>query len=688
MAQPLENFDFVIKNLIELHLVYDNQLKFNHPKLSEIIFDLYTYIKPKGRGTIDSIFTQLTWITVNMMQSKAYIDKNKTNNDEYNRRLQIIIDTTIGNLTKLYPGGMDENLEILKTQLPNTPFVQKLDLILKYLTVSYINYYRLFTKAEGNDLSLSSVRGPVTNLTAIDFTRGPLPQPIPAEIKRPPGAEVRPPVSAIPLQEPGPVRDTVPTDIHSLEKPIIRVYLKAETADLNKIFSGIKERVKSVSPIKGRKNEQLQSTIKVGAAGSANISSFETNRYFAKKISLPVSKSTNNYDLIINGIPNREFKGHLTIIASLLQGSKTIANEFTSDFCIDPAKEPRAEPLAGVKAERTKPSADIDLYDKEPEDTQSYALKSLDKAVLASSLIGRYHIGKGTPREDRFFIRSEPYSGWSVFAVADGAENVRFSRKGAEIASKSICNNFIKYFSNKNVVDFFQNNQENLAEWNKYFTEKYGNNSYFQVNKHRNKFDLDKFVYAVVYRTYMAIHDESVAKSKDSGLKFGVGDYDTTLKFLALKKFPFGYFFISYGLGDGVVVLFDWNKSGRAILSGTPDSTLSDGHNAYITTLSEVSPEKVKIKTFFGFAESFDCIVLATDGVTDPFFTTMADVLSEEKWIDFWKDNFKGGKVGSKGNLSDLSSGATLKDKAEILKKWLRFDSVRDNDDRTILLIR
>jgi hypothetical protein len=233
-------------------------------------------------------------------------------------------------------------------------------------------------------------------------------------------------------------------------------------------------------------------------------------------------------------------------------------------------------------------------------------------------------------------------------------------------------------------VDYFQNNLQNLEEWHGYFTEKYGKSSYFHTNKHRNKLDLDKYVYAVVYRTYMAIYDESVAKSKESGLKFGVGDYDSTIQFLAVKMFPFGYFFISFGLGDGVIVLFDWNKVGEIMMFGAPDSTFSDEHNLYITRSKEITPEKVKNKTFFGFADSFDSIMLATDGVTDPFFKTIAEVTSEEKWLAFWNKNFKNGD----GKALDLSSSTPPNIKAQSLKKWLAFDSSSDGDDRTIILIK
>jgi hypothetical protein len=50
----------------------------------------------------------------------------------------------------------------------------------------------------------------------------------------------------------------------------------------------------------------------------------------------------------------------------------------------------------------------------------------------------------------------------------------------------------------------------------------------------------------------------------------------------------------------------------------------------------EVEFEKIIGRTRLFFADTFEAIILATDGITDPFFPSEVDTLSEEKWKYFW----------------------------------------------------
>jgi hypothetical protein len=192
----------------------------------------------------------------------------------------------------------------------------------------------------------------------------------------------------------------------------------------------------------------------------------------------------------------------------------------------------------------------------------------------------------------------------------------------------------------------------------------------------------------------MDIYKESAQQSKLSGTQIPVTDYHTTLMFVAFKLFSFGYFFISFFIGTGAMLLYNPSKSGKVLPLGTPDSrgcanyAAQKGTEFYFTDSTHISPEKVKIRTFFNFARDFDAILLATDGVTDTFFPTIESLHSEKDWQRFWNESLKKGDARTKGASALFAPDSTLAGKLLGLKNFLSFTSSADQDDRTILLIK
>jgi serine/threonine protein phosphatase PrpC len=195
-------------------------------------------------------------------------------------------------------------------------------------------------------------------------------------------------------------------------------------------------------------------------------------------------------------------------------------------------------------------------------------------------------------------------------------------------------------------------------------------------------------IYRSVYLSYLNISKESTNKAqllKDENIS--IKDYYTTLLFMAFKKFSFGYFFISFWLGDGGMAICRVDNSDKVLVLGTPDSGEFAGQTKFLTMVEEINEEKVKHRTFFTFADDFESIILATDGITDPFFPSEASVLSGEKWLYFWDQILKKGDSENPGCPEIYDPDVPTDKKAQALRNWLDFWSKGNHDDRTILIV-
>jgi hypothetical protein len=78
----------------------------------------------------------------------------------------------------------------------------------------------------------------------------------------------------------------------------------------------------------------------------------------------------------------------------------------------------------------------------------------------------------------------------------------------------------------------------------------------------------------------------------------------------------------------------------------------------------------------YSIEEDFTALMLMTDGISDPFFETDANLNKVEKWNELW-DN-----VNSDVDLTDDNSESQYQ-----LLKWLDFWSPGNHDDRTIAIL-
>lgn len=152
-------------------------------------------------------------------------------------------------------------------------------------------------------------------------------------------------------------------------------------------------------------------------------------------------------------------------------------------------------------------------------------------------------------------------------------------------------------------------------------------------------------------------------------------DYSTTLLLAICKKFDFGWFVASFWVGDGAMCIYDKERQYIKLL-GTPDGGEYAGQTRFLTMKEIFTPESIMSRLKYSIEEDFSALLLMTDGISDPFFETDANLDKVEKWNELW-DN-----INSEVDLTDDNTESQYQ-----LLKWLDFWLPGNHDDRTIAIL-
>lgn len=276
------------------------------------------------------------------------------------------------------------------------------------------------------------------------------------------------------------------------------------------------------------------------------------------------------------------------------------------------------------------------------------------KDIVAASKRGRSHAHEGKARDDDFQLFHNDKNGWYVIAVADGAGSAKYSRKGSEVACRTSlehCKQALDSPSELENAVFALNNAE-------------------EGSSNRA---LSALIYNIVggaaHKAHRAILE--VAKANEDHPK----DYSTTLLLAICKKFDFGWFVASFWVGDGAMCIYDKERQYIRLL-GTPDGGEYAGQTRFLTMKEIFTPESIMSRLKYSIEEDFTALMLMTDGVSDPFFETDANLNRVEKWNALW-DN-----INSEVDLVDDNSESQYQ-----LLKWLDFWSPGNHDDRTFAIL-
>ncbi len=296
-------------------------------------------------------------------------------------------------------------------------------------------------------------------------------------------------------------------------------------------------------------------------------------------------------------------------------------------------------------------------FQKDDEDSAYVCVKEFDgvpqKDIVAASKRGRSHAQDAKPRDDDFRVNFNPQNGWYVLAIADGAGSAKYSREGSRIAC-TVAEDYCKsYLSEKG---------EQLEE------------AVARYAADRSKETLQPVVEKVHEALFKAATDayRAIVKRKDECEGSVLKDFSTTLLLAICRKFSFGWFIASFGVGDGAIAIYDKDADTVRLLN-EPDGGEFAGQTRFLT-MESIFRDRTRIR--MSIVPDFTALMLMTDGVSDPFFETDANLGRKEKWDALWES------ITAEVDLKDDNAEA-----APQLLRWLDFWSPGNHDDRTLAIL-
>lgn len=400
----------------------------------------------------------------------------------------------------------------------------------------------------------------------------------------------------------------------------------------------------------------------------------------------------------LSGDPKRPYDGSLWIRCETRRDGKSDGDDVYArkDFKIV------GENIDSWELWEDNPPPKDDPYQCENEQTLSGEINP-KIAVIGASLRGRSHAHRGMFRDDCMAVRlaeerDEP--GWSALVVSDGAGSAVFSREGARIVCETLANNLAGELNKSVNFDFLKDKIERFEKTRRNESRKILSASPGEIEE----FQLDKFFTRGVYEVYVKIKEESERRSRkvserastlneqasarrnESQIQYRVRDYAATALAVATKRFkaskdrpPF-WAIASYWIGDGAAAIWRPNGEDRVLPLGRPDSGEYAGETRFITSREEADQKTARARVRLTIVDRFEGIVLATDGVTDPFFPSDASLERFDDWKSFWDVKLRRGAPGA------FEAARPLDERAKELLEWLRFKEKGYHDDRTILL--
>jgi len=170
----------------------------------------------------------------------------------------------------------------------------------------------------------------------------------------------------------------------------------------------------------------------------------------------------------------------------------------------------------------------------------------------------------------------------------------------------------------------------------------------------------------------------SLALASSNNVMIDTKDYATTLLISVAKRMKQGWFIASYWVGDGGIGIYSPDEN-QVIVQGEPDVGTYGGQTRFLT-MNEVWAgtyhEIVDRRLRFNLVKNFRCLVLMSDGVTDPIFETENNLNKIEVWHSLWEE------MNKMVNFSTRNEST-----AKALLDWLDFWSPGNHDDRTIVIM-
>ncbi|OJV22442.1 PP2C family serine/threonine-protein phosphatase [Dyadobacter sp. 50-39] len=285
-----------------------------------------------------------------------------------------------------------------------------------------------------------------------------------------------------------------------------------------------------------------------------------------------------------------------------------------------------------------------------------------EKHIVVSSKRGRSHANVGSFRDDDFAFKELEGTGWSIVSVADGAGSASLARLGSKLACEFVVKHFEENFRGETILqldDLIASNHQSQDE--------------------TKQKDLDLFLYNSIGKAAFSIH-KSLQDYADR-LEVPLKDLHTTLIFVLLKKYSFGYAILSFGVGDCPIGLLNKDMTEIKLMNWLDVGEFGGG-TRFITMPEIFSSSKFATRLGFKVIEDFSYLMLMTDGIYDPKFVVEANLEKLESWTKFLNDLY--GENESHNVVQLIAKNVEL---PKQLSEWMDFWSSGNHDDRTLAIV-
>jgi serine/threonine protein phosphatase PrpC len=276
-------------------------------------------------------------------------------------------------------------------------------------------------------------------------------------------------------------------------------------------------------------------------------------------------------------------------------------------------------------------------------------------SVLAASKRGRSHAHVGSFRDDDY--QHALVNDWVICVVADGAGSAKYSRRGAQLICEAAVKNLSQGLADDSAlveaVNIFQQAQSEMP-------------ALLDAAQQNLQSMLASKLGSAARSAGQAIQQEL---AEQSSLQAEYKDFSSTALIAISKQFSFGILYAAFAVGDGAIAVY---QHGEAVtLLGSADSGEFAGQTRFLDAQS-LTDVAIAARTQFVVVENLTALILMSDGVSDPWFETDAQLASINKWNAFW---------------SELVAADAITTEEKLLA-WLDFWSSGNHDDRTIVLVR
>lgn len=270
--------------------------------------------------------------------------------------------------------------------------------------------------------------------------------------------------------------------------------------------------------------------------------------------------------------------------------------------------------------------------------------------MLAASKRGRSHAHVGSFRDDDFKLTYDAANGWRVVVVADGAGSAKKSRRGSQLAVETATDSVMQALTgteadikvSEAIASYMQESVAGERQIRTVLYDLFGKAAMSAVN---------------------AIQAEATSK------EYPAKDYSTTLLMAIHRHTPVGHFVGAYWVGDGGIGIY---RKGQGVqILGKADSGEFAGQTRFLDRTMLESKE-IWDRIQFAVVPDFTSLIAMTDGITDPWFETDANLESLEKWNLLW---------------AELEPLFVATEPQKALLNWLDFKIAGNHDDRTIALL-